>query len=275
MHRLIWGFADCWKSHVTAQLYSFEASDAKSDINSCSDPVCLLGPRFLPRIWFGKTSEIFWIQTIFKLWKQVGEREREREREKSCNLEKYHEWVLKSFSCASAFARQSRIFDGIDALYAFSVSFKLTKHSFLNSIRIWSGSELWQRFFFFFKGERIQISLKAGHHRPASKTPFNGVSLACRWWPNVECWLGCSENFRGFDLVLLRGPVPCPPSGSAHGTGQCVHLLRYTENPFYRAHRLLYDTAYFLSHAQIFKLTKHSFLNSIRVWSGSKPFLQM
>ena len=37
----------------------------------------------------------------------------------SCNLEKYHEWVLKSFSCASAFARQSRIFDGIDALYAF------------------------------------------------------------------------------------------------------------------------------------------------------------
>ena len=131
MRRLIWGFADCWKSHVTAQLYSFEASDAKSDINSCSDPVCLLGPRFLPLIWFGKTSEIFWIQTIFKLWKQVGEREIERERERerkketsaciriSCNLEKYHEWVLKSFSCASAFARQSRIFDGIDALYAF------------------------------------------------------------------------------------------------------------------------------------------------------------
>ena len=55
------------------------------------------------------------------------DRERERERKKetsaciriSCNLEKYHEWVLKSFSCASAFARQSRIFDGIDALYAF------------------------------------------------------------------------------------------------------------------------------------------------------------
>ena len=37
------------------------------------------------------------------------------------------------------------------------------------------------------------------------------------------------------------GP-PAPSSGSAHGTGQCIHLLRYTENPFYRAHRLLYDT---------------------------------
>ena len=38
------------------------------------------------------------------------------------------------------------------------------------------------------------------------------------------------------------GPDPCPPSGSAHGTGLGLHLLRYTENPFYRAHRLLYDT---------------------------------
>ena len=36
--------------------------------------------------------------------------------------------------------------------------------------------------------------------------------------------------------------TPCPPSGSVHGTGLCLHLLRYTENPFYRAHRLLYDT---------------------------------
>ena len=56
---------------------------------------------------------------------KAGGRERERERETSacirisCNLEKYHECVLKSFSCASAFARKSRVFDGIDALYAF------------------------------------------------------------------------------------------------------------------------------------------------------------
>ena len=126
--------------------------------------------------------------------------------------------------------------------------FKLTKHSFLNSIRIWSGSEL----FFFFKGERIQISLKADHHQPASETPLNGVSLACRWWPNVECWLGSFENFKGSGPVLLRnsiflwffrgggggGPDPLSPSGSAHGTGQFIHLLRYTENPFYHAHRL-------------------------------------
>ena len=36
--------------------------------------------------------------------------------------------------------------------------------------------------------------------------------------------------------------TPCPHSGSAHRTGQCIHLLRYTENTFYCAHRLLYDT---------------------------------
>ena len=133
--------------------------------------------------------------------------------------------------------------------------FKLTKHSFPNSIRIWSGSELWQRFFSSFLRERIQITQKAGHHRPASETHLNGVSLACRWWPNVECWLGNFENFRGSGPVLLRNSIflwffrwgwgvrtPCPPSGSAHGTGLCLHLLRYTENPFYRAYRLLYDT---------------------------------
>ena len=105
-------------------------------------------------------------------------------------------------------------------------------------------------FFFFFKGERIQISQKAGHHRPASETPLNGVSLACWWWPNVECWLGRFWEFQGirssiakkFYVFVIFQVGGCPPYGSAHGIGLCLHLLRYTENPFYRAHRLLYDT---------------------------------
>ena len=33
--------------------------------------------------------------------------------------------------------------------------------------------------FSFFRGERIQILLKAGHHRPASKAPY--IYLAFRW----------------------------------------------------------------------------------------------
>ena len=35
-------------------------------------------------------------------------------------------------------------------------------------------------FFFLIRGERIQIALNAGHHRPASETPLNDVSLAGR-----------------------------------------------------------------------------------------------
>ena len=91
--------------------------------------------------------------------------------------------------------------------------------------------------------------------------------MAFRWRadddPTLNAGSVVSENFRGSGPVLLRNSMfcdfsvggggggvgvrtPCPPSGSAHGTGLCLHLLRYTENPFYRAHRLLYDTAYFL-----------------------------
>ena len=32
---------------------------------------------------------------------------------------------------------------------------------------------------------------------PPAKRHFNGVSLAGRWWPNIECWLG--------SFVVLQG----------------------------------------------------------------------
>ena len=84
----------------------------------------------LSLIWFGKTSEIFWIQTICKL------RERERERLRSAcirisfNLEKYHISVLK----ISAFARQKsdiRQYICFACFLSHAQMFKLTKHSFL------------------------------------------------------------------------------------------------------------------------------------------------
>ena len=34
------------------------------------------------------------------------------------------------------------------------------------------------------------MQLKVGHH-------LNGVSLACRSWPNIECWLGSFCDFSG------------------------------------------------------------------------------
>ena len=71
---------------------------------------------------------------------------------------------------------------------------------------------------FFWWLERIQIPLKAGHHRPASETPF-------------ECWLVSFVTFLGIQTrsepVLLKNPIslwfftgwvwtPCPLSGSTH-----------------------------------------------------------
>ena len=49
----------------------------------------------------------------------------------------------------------------------------------------------------FLVNEWIQITLKSGHHRPAS------VSLACRWWPSIEWWIGSFVFFRGPGPVLL------------------------------------------------------------------------
>ena len=69
MRRLIWGFADCWKSHVTAQLYSFEASDAKSDVRV---QVCLFAPDL---IWqdVGDLLDTNYLHNL-----KAGGRERER-----------------------------------------------------------------------------------------------------------------------------------------------------------------------------------------------------
>ena len=51
---------------------------------------------------------------------------------------------------------------------------------------------------------------------------LNGVSLACRWWPNIECWLGSFIVFQGIRtsiakksyifVIFQRGSVlPAPP----------------------------------------------------------------
>ena len=40
-----------------------------------------------------------------------------------------------------------------------------------------------------------------------AKRHLNGVSLACRRWPNIECWLGSFVIFMGFGPVLLENPI--------------------------------------------------------------------
>ena len=64
-------------------------------------------------------------------------------------------------------------------------------------------------FFWLMRGRRIQIPLKAGHHRPVRETPFK--------WPNFECWLGSFLIFQGICTVkepyvfVAVGEGPDPP----------------------------------------------------------------
>ena len=81
----------------------------------------------------------------------------------------------------------------------------------------------------FFRGERIQIPLKAGQHWPASETPFNSL-IALRI------------------VRISGGPDPLSPSGSAHAFehptyigggvgGWGVSVIQKTLNPLH-VHRL-------------------------------------
>ena len=76
------------------------------------------------------------------------------------------------------------------------------------------------------RGERIQITLKAGHHRPNRETPFKWHFADGFLRPNIVCWLGSFVIFQGirnsiskqpFSFVVLKGcldprfPPPPPP----------------------------------------------------------------
>ena len=42
---------------------------------------------------------------------------------------------------------------------------------------------------------------------PAKRHCLNGVSLVCRLWNNIECWLGSFEILRGSGPVLLKPSI--------------------------------------------------------------------
>ena len=88
------------------------------------------------------------------------------------------------------------------------------------------GDLTYTTFFFFF----FFFLVNEGREDP-STTNSGSSSLACRWWPDIECWLGRFVIFGGSRPVLLRnpifvlffkrgpGPLPNPPSlDSAHVT---------------------------------------------------------
>ena len=83
--------------------------------------------------------------------------------------------------------------------------------------------------FFFVRGEKIQIALKAGLHLSASETLFKCVSLAGRWWwwPNIECWLGSFVIFQGIRTSIAKKPFILWFFRRGGGGGAPVAHVRY------------------------------------------------
>ena len=69
-----------------------------------------------------------------------------------------------------------------------------------------SGVKLWP-FLRMMRGERILIPLKLAIISPPANCHLVGVSLAGRWWPNIECWLDGLWFSRGTEPVLLRNLI--------------------------------------------------------------------
>ena len=71
--------------------------------------------------------------------------------------------------------------------------------------------------------------------RPPAKRYLNVVLLACRWWPNIECWLGCFVILHGIKTTIAKKPYifvifqagDPPPPGSAYG-GYSTVVLTYS-----------------------------------------------
>ena len=69
------------------------------------------------------------------------------------------------------------------------------------------GDQLWQHFFNWWGEGGSKYHYKRAIIGPPAKRHLNGVSLACRWWPNIECWLEWFVIFRGSGPILLRNPL--------------------------------------------------------------------
>ena len=55
--------------------------------------------------------------------------------------------------------------------------------------------------------EGSKYHFKRAINGPPAKRHLNGVSLAGRWWPNIECWIVSFFILRGSGPVLLRNPI--------------------------------------------------------------------
>ena len=71
------------------------------------------------------------------------------------------------------------------------------------------GVQLWQLFFSWWGERGSAYHYKRTTIGTPTKCHLNGVSLECRWGPNIECWLSSFviRSFMGSEPVLLRNPI--------------------------------------------------------------------
>ena len=118
------------------------------------------------------------------------------------------------------------------AINATKVHHKVSKLTIGNKQKVLSeGVQLlnWLLLLLFFqfnmRGERIQIPpLYASHHRPPAKRHFNGNSLACPRWPNIECCLSSLVIFQGIRTSITKKPnIFVILQGGGGGSGPPTH----------------------------------------------------
>ena len=68
------------------------------------------------------------------------------------------------------------------------------------------GGPLFRLFSFFLKVIEWREDPITTISAQSSVRQWNGVSLACRWWPNTECWLGSFVIFQGIRTSIAKKP---------------------------------------------------------------------
>ena len=121
---------------------------------------------------------------------------------------------------------------GVHVVFYKLLDYFLSKHiscvdpqSFVRGGPTWTTC-FFVRFFFWGGGGWGGWSGKRYHFKraiigPPAKCHLNGVSLACQWWPNIECWLGSFVIFQSirtsidkkpYTFVIFQGVrTPCLP----------------------------------------------------------------
>ena len=87
------------------------------------------------------------------------------------------------------------------------------------------GVQFWELFLF------VWDSLEEG-------STISGPSSACRWWPNIECWLGSFVIFMGIRTIVAKKPYFLfyrSGPGSAHDSWQSVLHCTQDQRSFRQA----------------------------------------